>query len=125
GRGAAPPSKTSMSFLPYKTARGANPIRGFSLDVPKLGGYSTRHHTFFGRATSRPRTFAGVPMGSYAATWCADATNVVKESNERNNCGSPGNDLELLYLAKRTWSGSLSGSGPVSGDVQERWTSTD
>jgi hypothetical protein len=129
GRGAAKPSKTEIVFVPYGPgSAGGKPIRAFTLDVPRIRGHSpTRYFSRFGEAKSPPLTFNGDPLGAYAAIWCADAKGVVKESNERNNCRAPGNVLQRLYLGKRRWSGTISGTGPV-GDLptaaHEDWASS-
>jgi hypothetical protein len=130
GRGAAKPSKTEIVFLPYGPGSAAGkPIRAFSLDVPRIRGHSpTKYFSHFGEAKSPPLTFNGDPLGTYEAIWCADAKNKIKESNERNNCVAPGGDLQRLFLGKRHWSGTVSGTGAV-GDaptaVHEDWSSTE
>jgi CARDB len=69
------------------------------------------------------------PIGSYAVEICADATNVVAESNEDNNCDLVSNPARFnyFYVAKRGWDGTLSGNAPLvfGSDVIERWKSLD
>lgn len=51
-------------------------------------------------------------LGPYYMTVCADATNVVQESNENNNCVYVRNralETEKVFVIKRAWSGTLGG----------------
>src|SRR4051812_49232734 len=116
GKGASKPSKTEIVFVPIQSngdfVRG-KPIHAFSLNVSRIRGYTHKYFSDYGEAKSPPLTFSGDPLGTYEAFWCADAEDAVKESNERNNCVSPHGDLQRLYLGKRTWTGTVSGTGPV------------
>ena len=127
GKGAAKPSKTEIVFVPLDGPRVVKPIHAFSLDVPRIRGYTHKYFSAFGEAKSPPLTFSGEPLGTYQAFWCADAEDKVKESNERNNCVVPGGDLQRLYLGKRHWTGTVSGTGQV-GDAptgaHEDWSSS-
>jgi hypothetical protein len=130
GKGAAKPSKTEIVFVPYTDGpTNVKPIRAFSLDVPRIRGASpTKYYSYFGTAKSPPLSFNGDPLGTYQAYWCADAENKVKESNERNNCVVPGGDLQRLYLGKRHWVGTVSGTVAVGDEptsASEDWSSTD
>jgi hypothetical protein len=131
GRGAAKPSKTEIVFFPMQSdggAAGGKPIHAFSRNVPRIRGASrTKYYSDFGEAKSRPLTFNGNPLGTYRAVWCADAENKVKESNERNNCVVPGGILQRLYLGKRRWTGTVTGTGavgPAPTSAHEDWSST-
>ncbi len=86
------------------------------------------HFSDFGVAKSRPLTFSRDPLGTYEAIFCADAGNVVKESNERNNCVAPGGTLRRLFLGKRHWTGTVTGTGAVGQEptsAHEDWSSSD
>jgi hypothetical protein len=128
GKGAAKRSKTEIVFVPYPAPGVSKPIHAFSLDVPKLHGATPyKYDSAFGVAKSPPLTFDGNPLGTYQAYWCADAENKIKESNERNNCVVPGGDLQRLFLGKRRWTGTVSGSLPAGDEptsAHEDWTST-
>jgi hypothetical protein len=60
--------------------------------------------------------------GEYKVIVCVDAKKDVDESNEKNNCGRVDADF---YVSRESWTGSLSGVFPQSGDVLEGWSSTD
>ncbi len=131
GRGAAKPSKTEIVFVPMQSdgdSADGKPIHAFSLDVPRIrGASSVKYYSDYGEAKSPPLTLNGNPLGTYRAVWCADAENKIKESNERNNCVVPGGILQRLYLGKRRWSGTVSGTGAVGQDptsAHEDWSST-
>jgi hypothetical protein len=130
GKGAAKPSKTEIVFIPNTDApTSVKPIHAFSLDVPRIRGFSPdKYYSHSGTAKSPPLTFNDYPLGTYQAYWCADAENKVKESNERNNCVVPGGVLQRLFLGKRRWTGTVTGTGPVGKaptSAREDWSSGD
>jgi hypothetical protein len=131
GKGAARRSETAISFLPVHTRPGATEIPGFSLKVSRLPGTDPHGNTAKdpGEAVSPPMSFDGYPIGTYQAMWCADAKNVVKEKNERNNCVKAEPFEETLNLTKPTFRGTVSGSAPINdlrpGNARQSWVSND
>ena len=60
-------------------------------------------------------------IGSYYAFVCADPANLVKESNEGNNCKRIG----VMSIIPKSWRGTVNGSAVVKPGVTETWTAQD
>ncbi len=90
--------------------------------VPRLRAGAQERVT----AEYRPARNDPVP-GGYSVWVCADATNRVRESNEKNNCRSVAPRDLRFYVGFEKWTGSLSGHGPMTwgGSTREDWSGTD
>jgi hypothetical protein len=115
GHATARHSQTAMYAVPMFAGRHPNPLEVASRSVPKLHP----HNADRGSAsdTTDPDLF---PTGAYKLVICADARNVVRESNE-HNCVPTG---RKFYVIAEDYQGSLNGDGGGGGAANlEQWQS--
>ena len=114
GSATAGSSKSALLLKRSLADDAVGSLVGAIRDVPRLKpGESDKGS---GRANRKP---SKKQIGSYYAFVCTDARFLIDESKEGNNCKNTGESLSVI---PRSWTGSVTGSGPVVKGVTETWT---